>query len=358
MGVKFSTILEDYGTEITFKNVLGKKVVIDAYNVIYQFLATIRGVDGNPLQDSHGNKTSHLKGLFNRTIKFIENDIKPIYVFDGKPNPLKQAEIDRRKQAKAVAQHQLNEAVDDQNDSDIKKYAGRTSHLNSNMIEDAKTLLKLMGIPIYEAVHDGEAQASYMVSKGSAHAIGTQDYDAFLFGAPKIIRNFSVTQTRTQGGVKTEVPIKLYDTKQILEEGLEITKEQLVDIGILIGVDFFEGISGIGGKKALDIVKSYGSIEEFLESKASDSMVGKKMEKFDFSALTPEFISEVRDIFLLPELNTDYAPPRFESVDKKGVIDFLCKERDFSQRLVESGLKRLAKKQPTKTQFNLDNFTK
>ena len=357
MGVKLSTILEDYGKEITFKDVLGKKVVIDAYNVIYQFLATIRGVDGNPLQDSHGNKTSHLKGLFNRTIKFIENDIKPIYVFDGTPNPLKQAEINRRKQAKLNAQHQLNEAIDDQNDSDIKKFSGRTSHVDSTMIENAKKLLQLMGIPIYDAIHDGEAQASYMVSKGSAYAIGTQDYDAFLFNAPKIIRNFTVSQTRTQAGVKTEVPIMLYDINEVLN-GLNITKEQFVDIGILVGVDFFEGIKGIGGKKALELIKNYGSIEEFLESKASDTMTGKKMEKFDFSALTPEFLGEVRAIFLQPEMNMEYPPPKFESADKKGIIDFLCKEHDFSQRLLESGLKRLAKKQPTKTQFNLDKFTK
>ena len=80
-----------------------KVVAIDAYNAIYQFLASIRGPDGLQLTDGEGRITSHLSGLLYRNVNFLSLGIQPVYVFDGKPPSLKTAEIERRKQIKKDA---------------------------------------------------------------------------------------------------------------------------------------------------------------------------------------------------------------------------------------------------------------
>ena len=61
----------------------GKIIAIDAYNILYQFLSSIRQEDGKPLMDNNGKITAHLSGLFYRNIRFLEQGIKAAYVFDG-----------------------------------------------------------------------------------------------------------------------------------------------------------------------------------------------------------------------------------------------------------------------------------
>mgnify|MGYP000754716991 CR=1 FL=1 len=69
--------------EISFSDLSGKKIAIDSFNILHQFLAAIRQRDGTPLMDKNGNITSHLIGLFNRTANILEAGIKPCFVFDG-----------------------------------------------------------------------------------------------------------------------------------------------------------------------------------------------------------------------------------------------------------------------------------
>lgn len=100
MGVKINELVTDVKKTITFENLFNKKIAIDAFNTIYQFLAIIRQRDGTPLKDYNGNVTSHLSGLFYRTINFLESNIKPIYVYDGEPPQLKWDTIKERKKKK------------------------------------------------------------------------------------------------------------------------------------------------------------------------------------------------------------------------------------------------------------------
>ena len=80
---------------ITISELNGKMVAADAFNIIYQFLATIRGPTGEPLTNNQGEPTSHLSGLFYRNISLMCEGIKLIYIFDGPPNELKIKEIER-----------------------------------------------------------------------------------------------------------------------------------------------------------------------------------------------------------------------------------------------------------------------
>ena len=142
MGVKINELVKDVKKKITFENLYNKKVAIDAFNTIYQFLAIIRQRDGTPLKDYDGNVTSHLSGIFYRTINFLENRIKPIYVFDGKPSELKLETIKERKAVKEVAKTKMVEAQEAGNFQEAKKFAQQTSKLNSDMLEESKKLIE------------------------------------------------------------------------------------------------------------------------------------------------------------------------------------------------------------------------
>ncbi|MCP4762864.1 MAG: flap structure-specific endonuclease, partial [archaeon] len=145
MGTKINELVKDTKRVITFDNLLGKKIAIDAFNTIYQFLAIIRQRDGTPLKDYQGNVTSHLSGLFYRTINFIEHGIKPIYVFDGKPSDLKLETIKERREIKEKAKVKMIKAQEAEDFKEARKYAQQTSRLTSDMLEESKKLIKYMG---------------------------------------------------------------------------------------------------------------------------------------------------------------------------------------------------------------------
>ena len=55
MGVAFKELIISH--EIELEHLSNKIIVLDAYNTLYQFITTIRGMDGSPLMDSKGNIT-------------------------------------------------------------------------------------------------------------------------------------------------------------------------------------------------------------------------------------------------------------------------------------------------------------
>jgi len=250
-------------TTVRLQDLSGKSIAIDAYNALYQFLAIIRQPDGTPLKDSGGRITSHLSGLLYRTSNLVEMGIKPIYVFDGVPPALKEAEIKRRMKAKEEALVKYEQALKVGKIEVARKYAQATSRLKDYMAEDSKQLLGLMGIPWVQAPSEGEAQAAHLVKRGDADYCASQDYDSLLFGAPRLLRNVTVSGRRKlpRKKVYIEVVPEVVELEQVLKE-CEITYEQLIDIGILIGTDFNpEGIKGLGPKTALRLIKEHGSLE-------------------------------------------------------------------------------------------------
>ncbi len=300
MGVNLKDIVPH--EPIGFESLKRKTIAIDAMNSLYQFLSSIRQPDGTPLMDSHGRITSHLSGLFYRTIKLIDMGIKPIYVFDGEPPELKMREIQRRKEAKEEAQIEWKRALKERRIDDAKKFAKRTSTFTEEMITESKRILSYMGIPYIQAPGEGEAQCVLICNREDAWAVGSQDYDSLLLGARRLIRGLTLSGKFELTSVELE---RVLNT-------LKITREQLIDIAILVGTDFNEGVKGIGPKKALKIVK---------ENRISEIDVD-----FDIDA--------IRDIFLHPKVTDNYNIEwRMPDIDK--IIDFLCNERDFSQERVE-----------------------
>jgi flap endonuclease-1 len=323
--------------EIDMNYLEGKKVAVDAYNIMYQFLSSIRQYDGTPLMDSDGNITSHLSGLFYRNINLLEAGIKPIFVFDGKPPEFKVTTLDERKERKVIAKEKMENALKHGSFEDARKYAQQVSRLTKEMVEEGKELLEAMGIPVIQAPSEGEAQASYLAKENIVYGVVSQDADCLLFGAPNLIRNLSVTGKRKIPGKNIYVPIspEIIELKQMLKE-LEITREQLILMGILIGTDFNNGIKGVGPKTALKIVKDYTDL---------DKIVKLVEEKYDY--VFEEDPYKIYDFFINPPLTKEYEI-KFKSPNKEKLIEILNEKHDFEEDRIENALAKLSKNIETK----------
>jgi len=349
MGVKINELVNEVKRSITFENLFKKNIAIDAFNTIYQFLAIIRQRDGTPLKDYQGKITSHLSGLFYRSINFLEHNIKPIYVFDGIPSELKLDTIRKRKKVKEEAQKKMIEAQDAEDFKEAKKFAQLTSKLDEGMVEESKKLIESMGIPIIQATSEGEAQSAYMVEAGDAWACASQDYDTLLFGGERLVRNFAISRSRKLKDTTVTLDIEYVSLSKFLKN-LGVTREQLVEMGILIGTDFFPGIKGIGQKTALDLIKKYDSIENILKSNVK---IGNKEIMLD-----QELVEHIKNIFLNPDVKKDYIIPKPKKIDFERIEELLIEQHNFSRQRVENALERLRKLDSKKTQVSLDDFLK
>ena len=348
MGVTKLGDLFEERQEVTFESFKDKAVAFDGNNILYQFLSRIRQSDGSLLTDDHGNVTSHLSGLLYRIIRTIDSGMKVVFIFDGKPPEEKQKEILRRKTVKKEAEVAYEEALERGDMELAQRYAQRTARLTSPMIEDAKRLLNLMGVPVIQAPTEGEGQAAIMARKGDVWASCSQDYDSLLFGTPRLVRNLTVSGKRKlpRKNVYVEVKPELIELDQVLKN-IEVTLEELIDIGILLGTDFNPdgiGVSGIGPKTALKLVQEHKTLEKILElPKMSEATIN-----FD--------LNSVRELFLNPAVTTDYllkwSPP---NIDK--IVDFLAGERGFSETRVRNALEKTIKRaEEKKKQPTLDSF--
>ena len=327
MGLDLKPLVKS--SPIMISELSGKVIAIDAYNTIYQFLATIRGITGELLTNNNGEVTSHLSGLFYRNVNLLAEDIKLIYIFDGKPSPLKSKEIDRRRQVKQDALNKYQEAKTAGRFEDARKYGQATSVLTDKMVEESKMILTLLGIPYIQAPSEGEAAAAQLTQSNIAFACASQDYDSLLFGAKRLIRNLAISGKRKvpNRNVYVDIEPEIIEQQQLLNEtGLNL--EQLVDIGILIGTDFNPGgIPGIGPKTALKLVREHNKLE--------------KIEKIEASLANIPY-KEIREVFLkqeAPKING----VEFNEINYDALVNFLCTEKNFSVARVNTSLDKVKK---------------
>jgi flap endonuclease-1 len=333
MGIDLGDIIPRRKVELSALS--NKKMAVDAYNALYQFLAIIRGVGGEHLKDSQGRVTSHLSGLFYRNINLMELNIKLVYVFDGAPPELKSEEIQRRRQVKQEATRHYQEAVAVGDMTSAKKYAEASTSLRNDMVVEAKKLLDAMGIPWYDAPSEGEAQASVMAAEGTVNAVASQDHDSLLFGAPLLARNITISGRRRlpSKNIFIEVEPETISLPETLQS-LGITREQLVDLGILLGTDFNpDGFKGIGPARALKFIKTYGSLEKVEPLK-------EELSKLNYRA--------IRKIFLSPPADLGVKPV-WKDFKQDAVEAFLVDEHSFSAERVDAASKRILKAESSRT---------
>lgn len=307
---------------------------------LYQFLIAVRA-EGAQLTSIDGETTSHLMGTFYRTIRLLEKGIKPVYVFDGKPPDMKSGELLKRAERREEAQKSLDKATEAGDQAEMDKFNRRLVKVTKEHNNEAKELLKLMGVPYIEALSEAEAQCSAMVKAGKVYGVATEDMDALTFGANVLLRHMTFSEAR-------KMPVQEIHHEKVLK-GLELEESEFIDLCILMGCDYCDTIRGIGPKRAFELITKHKSIEEIL--KHIDTKKYHVPENWNFEV--------ARSLFKQPEIH-DPSELEFKwrEPDVDGLVKFLCGDRQFNEERVRSGAEKIKKTLKTATQGRLDGFFK
>jgi len=337
MGLQIGNIV--HRTDLSFSDLKGKVIAVDAFNAIYQFLSSIRQSDGTPLMDSEGNVTSHLSGLFYRNVSLLSEGMKLVYVFDGEYHELKGKTKEKRERAKGLAEEKYEKAVEEDDVESMGKYARGFVRMDKKTIEESKELLEALGIPVVEAPGEGEMQCAQLVKDGEAYAVASQDYDAIVVGASRLIQNLTLARTRKTRSGMIYISPEVIEYEKVLKE-LEIDPDQLISLAILVGTDFnLGGVHGLGPKKALSLVKAKKyPVEIFKELEEQGRL------DFDWKI--------VFSIFKKP--NVKKVKVKFPKLDFDKIKEILVERHEFSEARVEKQLDKLRdvkKKAGQKTLF-------
>ncbi len=337
MGIQLGPLLET--RRIKIEELSGQRIAIDGFNVLYQFLTSIRQADGSLLTDTEGRVTSHLSGILFRFSKLVENGLRLCIVFDGKPPALKMSILEERKQRKLKAQIEWEAAIEAGDTETARTKAQQTTRLEPHMIDESKKLLDLLGVPWVEAPSEGEAQVASLLNQGMVDYGASQDFDTVLFGASKFVRNLTLSGRRKLPKQQkwVEVSPEIIDLERSFQL-LKLNREQLIDVAILMGTDFNPGIDGIGPKRGLKLIQEFGKAEGALEK------LGKKIENLD----------EIRSLFLdhpFVDFTPEWNPP-----DAESVISFLCDDFAFNRARVKTALDLYLEAKPKARQFTLGDF--
>ncbi|KAL6964555.1 Elongation of fatty acids protein 2 [Sarracenia purpurea var. burkii] len=330
MGIKGLTkLLADNAPkamkEQKFESYFGRKIAIDASMSIYQFLIVVGRTGTEMLTNEAGEVTSHLQGMFTRTIRLLEAGLKPVYVFDGKPPDLKKQELAKRYSKRADATEDLSEALETGNKEDIEKFSKRTVKVTRQHNEDCIKLLKLMGVPIIEV-----------------YAVASEDMDSLTFGAPRFLRHLMDPSSK-------KVPVMEFEVSKVLEE-LNLSMDQFIDLCILCGCDYCDSIRGIGSQTALKLIRQHGSIENILEN------INK--ERYQIPDDWP--YEEARRLFKEPLVFADdeQLEIKWSAPDEEGLITFLVSENGFNSDRITKAIEKIKAAKNKSTQGRLESFFK
>jgi flap endonuclease-1 len=314
-------------SSVSYDELGGSVVAVDAHNWLYRYLTTtVKFTRDSAYTTADGEEVANLIGIVQGVPKFLEHDITPVFVFDGGVTDLKDAEVQERREKRERAEERMEAAKKRGDTVEAARLEAQTQRLTPVIQETSRTLLSLLDLPVVEAPAEGEAQAAYMARTGDADYAGTEDYDALLFGAPLTLRKLT-----TSGGPE------LMDLEATLDRH-GITYEQLVDVAILIGTDFNEGIDGYGPKTALSKVTEHGDLFGVLAAEGVDVAHADR----------------IRKLFLDPPVVDDYEFDTEVTPDIEAARAYVCEEWGVPAEEVSTGFDRIAE---ALTQTGLDRWT-
>lgn len=345
--------------EHDIKTLFGRKVAIDASMSIYQFLIAVRQKDGELLTNDAGETTSHLMGFFYRTIRIVENGIKPAYVFDGRPPELKAGVLSKRLERREEAKAEGEEAKEIGTTEDVDRFSRRTVKVTKEHNQECQKLLRLMGIPVVIAPSEAEAQCAELARGGKVYAAGSEDMDTLTFNAPILFRHLTFSEAK-------KAPISEINLQKVLE-GLEMDMSQFIDLCILLGCDYLEPIKGVGPKSALKLLREFERLEGVIEhlrekqaekeEKAADAEDGAKKKKGGVQVPEEWPWEEAKKLFQNPDvLPSSEVELEWKNPDTEGLVEFLVKEKGFNEDRVRKGAEKLQKFLSAKQQGRLDGF--
>jgi len=318
----------------------GKLVAIDASMCLYQFMIMIRENRSgtyNNLTNEEGQVTSHIIGMLTRTIRLMENGIKPVYVFDGKPPELKLNELHARRAKRDEANANLQAALAADDAEQVLKSVKQTVRVTREQNEETKTLLRLMGVPVVEAPSEAEATCAALCRDGKVYAAATEDADCLTFGTKILIRNLMAAESQKKTIFEVTLDVAL---KQ-----LDITMDQFIDFCILSGCDYCDTLKGVGPTTAIKMLVQHGSLEKVLEVLGPE----KVPENFRYQAAR-DFFKECESV------DTKAVDFKFTEPDFEGLTKFLVETCTFNEDRVARYVERLKLAKNKTKQRPLDSF--
>jgi flap endonuclease-1 len=335
---------------------------------IYSFLIAVRS-EGQQLMSESGETTSHLMGMFYRTLRMVDNGIKPLYVFDGAPPKLKSGELAKRTARKAEATEAHEEAKETGTAEDVEKFSRRTVRVTKEHNAECKKLLKLMGIPYIDAPTEAEAQCAVLARAGKVYAAASEDMDTLCFEAPILLRHLTFSEQRKEPIQEIHLNRTLeglgMDRKQVGDSLSQdpfmdtiysclLPAAQFIDLCILLGCDYLEPIPKVGPNTALKLIREHGSLEKVVEAIESDPK-----KKYVIPEDWP--YHDARELFLHPDVREADHPEcdfKWEAPDVEALVEFLVKDKGFNEDRVRNGAARLQKNLKTAQQSRLEGFFK
>ena len=312
---------------IAFAELSGATVAVDAHNWLYRYLTTtVKWTSDAVYTTTAGEEVANLMGVVQGLPKFFEHDITPIFVFDGGVTDLKTEEVERRREQREQAEERAAEAREAGDAIEAARLEARTQRLTDTIHETTRELLGLLDVPVVEAPAEGEAQAAHMARSGTVDYAGSEDYDTLLFGALRTLR-----------GLTSKGDPECMEFEATLAEH-DLTWEQLVDVGVLCGTDFNEGVSGVGPKTAVKLVREHGDLWGALE--VEDAYI----ENGDL----------IRELFLNPDVTDDTGFDTDIEPDLDAARTYVTREWEIPAGEVERGFERI---EESVVQSGLDRWT-
>ncbi|AEN06256.1 flap endonuclease-1 [Halolamina sp.] len=313
--------------DIPFSELSGSVVAVDAHNWLYRYLTTtVKFTADSVYTTSDGDEVANLLGVVQGLPKFFEADMTPVLVFDGGVTDLKSDEVERRREQRKKAEERKQEAEEAGDSVEAARLEARTQRLTDTIHETTRGLLDRLDVPYIEAPAEGEAQCAHMAATGEVDYAGSEDYDTMTFGAPRTLR-----QLTSKGHPE------LMDLQKTLEKH-DISYEQLVDVALLMGTDFNEGVTGYGPKTAVKAVKEHGDIWGVME--AEDVYVANA--------------DRVRELFFDPPVTDDYELDLDIDPDLDAARAYVSAEWEVPAEEVERGFERI---EESLVQTGLDDWT-
>jgi flap endonuclease-1 len=297
---------------VPFENLSGV-VAVDAHNWLYRYLTTtVKFTSSAAYTTAAGEEVANLVGVVQGLPKFFEHGLTPVFVFDGAVTELKRDELDERREQRERYEADLEDAREAGDAVAVARLESRTQRLTETIVETTRGLLDRLDVPVVDAPAEGEAQAAHMARTGVADYAGSEDYDTLLFGAPLTLRQ--LTSSGDPELMNLDATLARHD----------LTWEQLVDVAILCGTDFNEGISGVGPKTAVSLVGDHGDLWGVFEAE------GYHVEHAD----------RIRELFLDPA-TVDVDPDTDVDPDIQAARAYVTEQWEVDPAEVESGFERL-----------------
>ncbi len=249
----------------------GYRVAVDAFNVIFRFFAVAKksvvNAMADPTQEINFDdvlkQVRHL--VFDNAARFAQNDILPIYCFDGPAKP----EKTKCKEERAEKRNELRERIEmkrkeimemnplfrsSEDEDQLRALISSLPDIPANFIHNIKETIAMLGFPVLQSADEGEKLAAYLNYRGIVAAVVSNDTDAYALGTKILIPAFATPNVDV---VNIEA----------IRENLNLNEEQMLDFCIMCGCDFNENLPGVGPSRSYDTIKKFGCIENYLKDR-------------------------------------------------------------------------------------------